>query len=205
METNTSKYLRRPLTQIRRKDRALDDTWIDRMLSTAAVGHIALVLDGQPLLTSNLFWFDGARLYWHAAPVGKFRAVVESGADRACFSVSEHGRILPAATSFDFSTEYASVVAYGTVRVVSDPDEKRRALDGLMAKYAPHLEPGVDYEPMPDRDVDLTSVFCMEIDSRVGKHNVKPADYPAYAYPGGSFIDAEREAGRTTMLAKELA
>lgn len=76
---------------------------------------------------------------------------------------------------------------------------------GVMSKYAPHLVAGVDYVPMPDRDIAITSVYCMEIETRVGKHNVKPEEYPAYPYPHGSFIDAERAAGRATMRAKELA
>ncbi len=74
-----------------------------------------------------------------------------------------------------------------------------------MAKYAPHLVAGVDYEPMPDSDIALTSVYRFEIETRVGKHNVKLEEYPAYPYPHGSFIDAEREAGRATMRPKELA
>ena len=74
-----------------------------------------------------------------------------------------------------------------------------------MSKYAPHLKPGVDYTPMPDADIDQTSVHCIEIAERVGKHNVKPADYPGYLYPGESFIEAERAAGRYTIKAKELS
>src|SRR5437762_141918 len=80
-----------------------------------------------------------------------------------------------------------------------------RTLEGLMAKYAPHLAPGVDYAPMPEDDVERTSVYCLEIDQRVAKHNVKPDDYPAFAYQGGSFIAAERRAGRVTVKPKELA
>jgi hypothetical protein len=74
-----------------------------------------------------------------------------------------------------------------------------------MAKYAPHLTAGVDYEPMPDSDVALTSVFRVTIAERVGKHNVKPEDTPAFAYAGSSFIDEERAAGRVTVRGKELA
>lgn len=144
-------------------------------------------------------------VYWHTAPVGKLRAVLETGVARACFTVTEFGRVLPAGTPFDFSTEYASVVIYGAVRVVADAAEKRHALEGVMAKYAPHLVPGVDYAPMPESDIELTSVYCLAIETRVGKHNVKPDDYPAYPYPGGSFIDEEREAGRATVRPKELA
>ena len=42
---------------------------------------------------------------------------------------------------------YASVVAFGTIRVLEDDEEKRRALDGLLAKYFPALQPGKEYRP----------------------------------------------------------
>ncbi len=200
------RYLERPLTQVRRKDRALaDEEWMDRMLAISALGHVAISHAGQPLLHSNYFWFDGERVYWHTAQVGKLRAILEQGVTRACFTVTEFGRVLPAGTPFDFSTEYASVVCYGTVRVVADAAEKTYALEGVMAKYAPHLVAGVDYEPMPESDIAITSVYRFDIETRVGKHNVKPEEYPAYSYPHGSFIDAERAAGRATMRPKELA
>lgn len=200
------RYLERPLTQVRRKDRVLaDEEWMDRMLAISALGHLAITVDGQPLVHSNYFWFDGKRIYWHTAQVGKLRALLEQGAARACFTVAEFGRVLPAGTPFDFSTEYASVILYGTVHVVDDAVEKKYALEGVMAKYAPHLVAGVDYEPMPDSDIAITSVYRFEIETRVGKHNVKPTEYPAYPYPYGSFIDAERDAGRATMRPKELA
>lgn len=203
---DASHYLDRPLSSVRRKDRQLTDTdWIDTFLHQAALGHLAICHDGQPLIHSNLFWYDGEKVYFHTAGVGRLRAVLDLGDTRACFSVTEHGRILPAGTPFDFSVEYASLVLYGTVRVVIDPTEKRHGLEGLMAKYAPQLTPGVDYVPMPDDDITQTSVYRLDVETRVGKHNVKPDDYPAYPYPGGSFIDAERTAGRATLKPKELA
>lgn len=199
-------YLDRPLGQVRRKDRQLiDDAWIDRFLTQAPFGHLAVAREGQPLLNGNLFWYDGRAIWVHTAPVGKFRAVVEAGANLGCFSVAEVGRILPADTPFEFSTEYASVIVYGRVFVEGDRAAKRRALEGLMSKYAPHLTPGVDYHPMPDEDVDRTSVFCLDITERVAKHNVKPADCPAYPCPGESFIEAERAAGRLTVHPKDVA
>lgn len=200
-----AKFIDRPPTTVRRRDKRLDDAaWIDRFLSRAAMGHLAVCWDGQPLLHSNLFWYDGDTVFFHTARVGKLRAVLDAGPSAACFSVTEHGRLLPAGTPFDFSTEYASVVLYGVIEVLRDAAAKRRALDGLMAKYAPHLSPGVDYVPMPDADIAQTSVYRLTIEERVAKHNVKPDDFPAYPYPGESFIDAERAAGRVTIQPKEL-
>jgi nitroimidazol reductase NimA-like FMN-containing flavoprotein (pyridoxamine 5'-phosphate oxidase superfamily) len=200
-----SSYLDRPLTHVRRRDRQLTDAdWIERFLVRAPVGHLAVAWQGQPMIHTNLFWYDGRAVWLHTAPVGKLRAVVEAGTARACFTVTELGRILPAGTPFDFSTEYASVVCYGSLEVVKELAVKEVGLEGLMAKYAPHLKPGTDYQPMPPSDIERTTVFRMTIEERVAKHNVKPADHPAYPYPGESFIDAERAAGRVTMKWKEI-
>jgi nitroimidazol reductase NimA-like FMN-containing flavoprotein (pyridoxamine 5'-phosphate oxidase superfamily) len=203
-----ARYLDRPLDQVRRRDRALTEPeWQDRFLATAPLGHLALCWEGQPLIHSNIFWYDAGLIYVHTAAVGKLRAVLEhrEGGLPACFTVTEYGRILPAGTPLDFSTEYASVIAYGPLRLVTDPAEKRHGLEGLMEKYAPHLVPGVDYTPMPEGDVAQTSVYRLDVETRVGKHNVKPLDYPAYPYPCPSFIEAERAAGRHTLKPKELA
>jgi uncharacterized protein len=206
-ETLGRSYLDRPVTRMRRKDRRLDEAeWQDRLLTRAAFGHLAVVWEGQPLLHGNLFWYSGTAVYLHTAGVGKPRAVLEAaGTTRGCFSVAEHGRILPAGTPLDFSTEYASVILHGAARLVTDPAEKRTALEGLMAKYAPHLTRGIDHVPMPDSDIAQTSVLCLDIEERMGKHNIKPADEPAYDYPGESFIAAARAAGRVTIKANDLA
>lgn len=199
-------YLKRALTQVRRKDRSLtDEEWIDRFLSMAPIGHLAICFEGQPMLHSNIFWFDGERIFWHTANVGRLRAMLDAGETPACFTITEQGRILPAGTPLDFSTEYASVIIYGQVRVAADLAEKRYGLEGLMTKYAPQMTPGVDYQPMPDGDVRATSVYVLEIETKVGKHNVKPADYPAYPCPNPSFIDEERAAGRASVRPKELS
>jgi len=183
-------YLRRSRTLVRRRDRALtDDAWIDRYLSIAPVGHLAICWEGEPLLHSNIFWFDGERIFWHTANVGRLRSMLDAGEPGACFTITEQGRILPAGTPLDFSTEYASVIIYGKVRLATDLAEKRYGLEGLMTKYAPRMTPGVDYVPMPDDDVRATSVYVLEIETKVGKHNVKPADYPGYPCPNPSFID----------------
>jgi hypothetical protein len=195
-----SSYLDRGLGQVRRRDRQLTDAdWIDRFLSRAPFGHLAVCQDTQPLINVNLFWYDGEAIWLHTGPVGRLRAVVEAGTPSACFAVSEHGRILPAGTPLDFSTEYASVLCYGPLELVHDLAARKRGLEGLMAKYAPHLKAGVDYQPMPDADIERTSVFRLRIKERVAKHNVKPPGYPAYDYPGESFIAAERAAGRFTL------
>lgn len=197
----------RSVAPVRRRDRAFaEPEWLDRLLATAPLGQIALVWRRRPLIHTTLFWYDGVAIYWHSAAAGTFGSVLARGARRGAFTVSELGRILPAATPFAFSAEYASAVCRGTARVVRDGAEKRRVLEGVMAKYAPHLAPGTDYAPMPDRDIAVPQVYRLSIDAWGGKHNIKPLDQPGFAYAAESFIAAERTAGRvTTRLGPHLA
>ncbi len=173
------------VTQPRRRDRAVDDDgWISTFLHRAPVGVLATQEAGQPFVNSNLFAFDEERraIYVHTARTGRTRSNVE-GDDRACFTVFEMGRLLPAEEAVNFSVEYAGVTAFGRAEVVADQEEARHALGLLMAKYAPHLQPGADYQPAADRDLERTSVFRFEISAWVGKKKEVAADFPgAYRY-----------------------
>jgi nitroimidazol reductase NimA-like FMN-containing flavoprotein (pyridoxamine 5'-phosphate oxidase superfamily) len=62
--------------------------------------------------------------------VGRVRANIERH-DRVCFEASEAGRFLPSNVALEFSVQYASVVAFGTARIIKDSEEKRRALYSL--------------------------------------------------------------------------
>jgi nitroimidazol reductase NimA-like FMN-containing flavoprotein (pyridoxamine 5'-phosphate oxidase superfamily) len=164
------------LTRPRRSDRALqDDRQIEALLHRLPVGFLALIDGDQPYIHSNLFWFDAAahRIYFHTAGTGRTRRIVEQN-PRACFTTAEIGRLLPADTALEFSTEYASVVVFGRVRIVEDEDEQRHGLQGLLDKYFPDLRPGVHYRPIIEEELRRTSVYAVEIDAWSGKQKPTP-------------------------------
>lgn len=86
------------------------------------------------------------------------------------------GRLLPAPTALEFSVEYASVVAHGRVEIVGGDAEKRRFLERLLRKYAPHLEPGRDYRPITDDELARTAVHRLRIERWAGKEKVGSPD-----------------------------
>jgi nitroimidazol reductase NimA-like FMN-containing flavoprotein (pyridoxamine 5'-phosphate oxidase superfamily) len=93
------------------------------------------------------------------------------------------GRILPAKTALEFGLEYASVILFGRAVVVEDDREKGKALQLLMDKYAPHLESERDYRPPNQKELDITAVFRIDIESWSGKMAKAEPDFPgAYAY-----------------------
>ena len=168
----------RPFNEIRRRDRAQDDAWIRAFLRSGAWGALATVSEGQPFINTNLYFYDESAhaIYLHGARVGRTHSNVEGGGP-VCFNVSEMGRVLPNEIALEFSLEYAGVTVFGQAVVVDDDAEKARALQLLLDKYAPHLEPDRDYRPANQEELDRTAVFRIDIDSWSGKANAKADDF----------------------------
>ena len=164
---------------MRRHDRAQNDDWIRAFLNSGAWGALATVADGQPFINTNLYVYDedAHAIYLHTARVGRTRSNLESDG-RVCFSVSEMGRVLPDAIALEFSVEYAAVTVFGRGVVVDDDEEKARALQLLLDKYAPHLKPNTDYRVANQEELDRTSVFRIDVESWSGKVNEKEVDFP---------------------------
>ncbi len=181
-------YTQFPPNQIRKRDRAVDDDgWIRNFLRTAPYGVLATLHESRPFINSNLFVFDESAhaLYLHTARVGRTAGNVRTGDDgsETCFSSFRMGRILPAETALNFSVEYESVTVFGRARIIEDVETSRSALQLLLDKYAPHLRPGRDYQPISDAELERTAVYQVDVASWSGKRNAKPPDFPgAFTY-----------------------
>jgi len=178
-------YSTLPRTHMRRSDRAvIDGEWIKALLQRAPIGVLASVHADQPFLNTNLFFYDEARhaIYFHTARMGRTRANIDI-AECVCFSVFEMGRLLPADTALEFSVEYASVIVFGTAARISDAQQATDALNGILRKYAPHLQPGQDYRSIIPAELARTSVYRIAIEEWSGKRKVVPEEFPgAYTY-----------------------
>jgi nitroimidazol reductase NimA-like FMN-containing flavoprotein (pyridoxamine 5'-phosphate oxidase superfamily) len=163
-----------PANAQRRREHARDDEWIKALLKRAQVGHVATRWDDQPFITPTNFWYDEAQheIIFHSNVVGRIRANAERH-PRVCFLASEAGQALPSNVALEFSFQYRSVIAFGTIRVLADQDEQRRALYGLIEKYFPTMTPGQDYRPITDKELLRTSVYAIAIESWSGKENWK--------------------------------
>lgn len=149
-------------------------------MQAAPFGFLATVGEGgQPFLNSNLFVYDADRhcVYVHTHRTGRTRDNVQKG-EKVAFGAAAMGRLLPAPEALEFSVEYAGVVAFGEGRIVGDEQEARDALQQLLDKYAPHLEPGRDYRPTTDDELARTSVYRIDIETWSGKQKEVEEDFP---------------------------
>lgn len=172
--------------RIRRQDRAIQDpAWIREFLRSAPYGTLATVWEDQPFLKPSLFVYDEEEnvIYLHSALEGRMRTNIETN-HRVCFCVSQMGRLLPATTAMEFGVEYESVVVFGRVIILENPVEARHGLQQLLDKYFPHLRPGVDYRPIIEEELNITSVYRIEIDGWSGKADKAEPEFPGAFFYG---------------------
>ena len=175
-----------PYTTIRRKDRVVnDDAWIREFLMRAPVISVSFTDGEQPFCKPTLFVYDPKRhaVYFHATQFGHTVEVMRAH-PRATIMAFEMGRLLPADRAFDFSLEYASVVAYGKITLVEEAEEAYEGLQLLVDKYFSHLEPDKDYATAQPAELKVTAVFRLDIEAWVGKQKKVADDFPgAFTYP----------------------
>lgn len=161
-------------TTIYRSQYAQPEPWIEEFLLKSLIGHVATRWENQPFITPVLFWYDASqrRIYFHTNLYGRLRTNSEQFPE-VCFETCEMGKLLPSNIALEFGVQYASVVAFGKIRFVEDDSEKEVGLIGLLRKYFPDLEAGVDYRPITQDELNQTAVFCIEIESWSGKKNWK--------------------------------
>ena len=85
-------------------------------------------------------YFDG-KLYFHSADTGhKIDAVARH--EKASFCVIDQDLIVPE----KYTTYFRSVIAFGKIRRVEDPEEMGRIATILALKYSPDCEEGIQKE-----------------------------------------------------------
>jgi uncharacterized protein len=161
-----------PTSHQRRPEHRRGDAWIRAFLHSTQIAHIAHVSDGQAFVTPTNFWYDeaGHRIIFHSNITGRLRSNLEAQ-PRVCLETSEMGRFLPSNAALEFSVQFRSVMVFGTVRILEDPIDIRRALTNLLAKYFPRLRPAAEYRPITDKELARTTVYTLEIESWSGKEN----------------------------------
>jgi len=161
-----------PTAYQRRPHLTRDDEWIRAFLKVAQVGHIATSIDNQPFITPSTFWHDeeNHQIVFHSNVAGRIRSNIESN-PKVSLEASELGKLLPSNVALEFSLQFRSVMVFGTARIVSDPEEARYLLSGLISKYFPKMEVGKEYRKITDKELRATSIYALHIESWSGKEN----------------------------------
>ncbi|WP_155056673.1 pyridoxamine 5'-phosphate oxidase family protein [Streptomyces blattellae] len=166
----------------RSADRAsYDKDLVHSVLDEAYVCHLGFVRDGAPVVLPTLYARVGERLYVHGS-TGSRPLRMTGRTDPGlpvCLTVTHVDALVLARSAFHHSINYRSVVVHGVAHDVTDPEEKRAALDALVD----HVVPGRshDVRPANNKELAATAVIRLDLDevsakARTGGANDEPED-----------------------------
>lgn len=146
-----------------------DQSVIVELLSTSLVGRLGTSgQDGYPRIKPLNFVYLAGRIYFHSAREGEKMEDIKRDS-RVCFEID-----LPItyvkSTGIPCKADYLyrSVMIKGRTRIVSEREERLRALEGLMEKY----QPQGDYGAFPEDKLALTAVVRIDIEEMTGKEDL---------------------------------
>ena len=92
-------------------------------------------MNDQPYVVPVNFAFDHNRIYIHCADTGMKLDFLRTN-PRVCFEVDENLGIIPGTAPWMFGLAYRSAIAFGTARILTDPEERTKATKLITTKYA---------------------------------------------------------------------
>jgi uncharacterized protein len=182
-----------------RHDRGFYDyDTVHGLLDASMLCHVSYVIDGQPYCTPTFFWREGTTLYWHGSSASRMLKN-QSGGQRVCLTVAHLGSLVLARCGFNHSSDYRAVMAFGTAYLVTEPEEKERALVAMVDRFFPDRTAGLRQSTA--QETKATSVIAMVIEQASAKIRARGVvdDDEDYDLP----IYAERIPIRTILGAPE--
>jgi nitroimidazol reductase NimA-like FMN-containing flavoprotein (pyridoxamine 5'-phosphate oxidase superfamily) len=173
-----------PRTTVRRlPDRArYDRATVHAILDEGLVCHVGFVDGGQPFVIPSAYARVDDRLVLHGSAASRMVKALAGGAP-ACVTVTLLDGLVLARSGFHHSMNYRSVVVLATATEITDPEEKRRALDAIVE----HVVPGrvTHVRPPSEKELRATRVVALPLDEASAKVRTGPPkdDEADYALP----------------------
>ena len=119
-------------TQVKRvpKRGHYDFETIASILDEGLVCQVGFVVNGQPVVIPTAYGRVDDCVYIHGAGASRMLKALMTGID-VCFTVTLLDGLVLARSAYHHSMNYRSVVVFGLARAVSDPQEKRAALEAF--------------------------------------------------------------------------
>ncbi|MFF5094013.1 MULTISPECIES: pyridoxamine 5'-phosphate oxidase family protein [Actinosynnema] len=146
------------------------------VLDAGLVCHLAVVVDGAPLVLPTGYGRDGDTLYLHGSTGARSLREAAEGVP-VCVAVTHLDGIVYSRAAFDFSMNYRSAVVHGTAVQVDDPERKLHGLRVLTE----HLAPGSwDVVREPSRkELAATRLLALDLaEASVKIRTGPPGDEP---------------------------
>ncbi|HWO02914.1 MAG TPA: pyridoxamine 5'-phosphate oxidase family protein [Blastocatellia bacterium] len=118
------------------KRAAYDRETVFAILDEGFVCHVGFAVDGCPYVIPTGYGREGDVLYIHGSAASHMLRTLERGV-QVCVTVTLIDGLVLARSAFHHSMNYRSVVVFGTASIVSDDEEKLKALRAFSEQVIP--------------------------------------------------------------------
>jgi len=151
---------------MRRNDKEITDPEvIEEILNQSQVCRIALHDGEYPCIVPFNYGYHNRVLYFHSAASGKKINLIQKN-NKACFEVEYDSQIIQHEQACKWTTKYRSVIGYGAIDIITDPEEKKKGLDKIMEHYGRSAVNEYD-----EKHVEDIVVLKLNIDTLTGKQS----------------------------------
>ncbi len=156
---------------MRKKEREITDKAIlEQLLMQARICRLGLYDGKWPYVVPVNIGYCAGHIYFHSSRKGKKMEVLRDN-PKVCFEIDSDVEIVTGERPCDYTTNYKSIIGFGTAVFIEDEAEK---LDGLRAIMRRHGGPIEGFRP---EVVPVTAVVRIDIASMTGKSNPPFADW----------------------------
>lgn len=162
-----------PRARVRRQPRraSYEREVVHAIVDEALICHVGFAHAGQPVVIPTIHWRDGDDLLVHGAPASRLLRQLSTGIP-VCVTVTLVDGLVLARSAFHHSMNYRSAVLFGTAREVTEPGEKRAALDAFVARISP--ERAAEVRPPSEKELRSTSVLRVAVEDASAKARSGP-------------------------------
>ncbi|MGZ3514062.1 MAG: pyridoxamine 5'-phosphate oxidase family protein [Thermodesulfobacteriota bacterium] len=148
---------------MRKKDKEINDNAeIESILNRAEVCRLGLCYNNIPYIVPLNFGYKDNCIYLHSFPEGQKIDFLKRN-NNVCFEIDVDCKLLNAEKPCDWSMKYRSVIGFGKASLLQELQQKKAALDIIMAHYS-----NGTYE-YPENVMNALSVIKVRIESITGK------------------------------------
>ncbi len=121
---------------MRRSEKQVCDVpTIDEIFRTGQICQLAISTDPAPYIVSLNYGYHDGTLYFHSAREGRKLGLLQANPNVG-FTVVVNLGLLKGEQACNWSTNFQSIVGYGQIGFLDNLEEKRKALDTIMAQYS---------------------------------------------------------------------
>ncbi len=152
---------------MRRIDRSITDiTAIEEIINKSDVCRIAIANENTPYIATMNFGYSGGAapvIYFHCAREGRKLDMIKINS-YVCFSMDTGHKLYDGENGCDWGMNFQSVVGYGKISVVDDPEIRIAGLDCIMRHYGSAKKYSYD-----DNVLSRTTILRLDITEMTGK------------------------------------